>query len=84
MTAIVVRTRAAGSAPAASSARLSSGCSRRALAKSGRRASGACGAIRANISSVGSGREAANGRFSRRTTARAMRAVGPPGAGVEE
>ena len=40
VTAIVVRTRAAGSAPAASSARLSSGCSRRALANSGRSGSG--------------------------------------------
>ncbi len=85
VTAIVVRTRAAGSAPAASSARLSSGCSRRALANSGRRAQRVRAArCRVNISSVGSGSEAANGRFSRRTTARAIRAVGPPGAGVEE
>ena len=84
VTAIVVRTRAAGSAPAARSARLRSGCTRRALANSGRSGAGACGAIRANISIVGSGSEAANCRFSRRTTARAIRAVGPPGAGVEE
>ena len=84
VTAIVVRTRAAGSGPAASSARFSSGCRRRALAKSGRSGAGACGAIRVNISSVGSGSVGANCRFSSRTTARAILAVGPFGAGVEE
>ena len=75
--ATVVRVIAAASGPAATSARVSTGLRRSALAISGLSAAGACGARRRISSIVGAGVWAGKGERSSRMIARAIRAVGP-------
>ncbi len=79
----VVRTIAALSGPSAVSTLVSAGPSRSAFAMTGRRGSGAWGAIRRNSSRVGAGRLVGIGLRSSRTSAFASRTVGPLRAGVE-